>query len=138
MKSESSLWRRRVVARFTAGLAVIFLLLIIGVYTGQCSLNTNTVEYMHIFCVRSVSPKKEEGKENGNGNEKGVEPNRIWSDKCSKSDIVISQGPTEPLPNGIPTYTVEIIHPPQLRLVQLRSARQPSCLQAAPLRRLPC
>ncbi|KAK6120555.1 hypothetical protein DH2020_045702 [Rehmannia glutinosa] len=58
MKSESSLWRRRVVARFTAGLAVIFLLLIIGVYT----------------------------------------------------DIVISQGPTEPLPNGIPTYTVEIMN----------------------------
>ncbi|KAG8379467.1 hypothetical protein BUALT_Bualt07G0091500 [Buddleja alternifolia] len=41
---------------------------------------------------------------------KGVEPNRIWSDKCSKSDIVISQGPTQPLPNGIPTYTVEIMN----------------------------
>ncbi|TKY73682.1 TAPETUM DETERMINANT 1 [Spatholobus suberectus] len=39
-----------------------------------------------------------------------VEPNRIWGDKCSKSDIVISQGPTPPLPNGIPTYTVEIMN----------------------------
>ncbi|MED6213124.1 hypothetical protein PIB30_090196 [Stylosanthes scabra] len=40
-----------------------------------------------------------------------VEPNRIWGDnKCSKSDIVISQGPTAPLPSGIPTYTVEIMN----------------------------
>ncbi|PSR96786.1 Protein TAPETUM DETERMINANT 1 like [Actinidia chinensis var. chinensis] len=39
-----------------------------------------------------------------------VEPERIWGDKCSKSDIVINQGPTEPLPNGIPTYTVEIMN----------------------------
>ncbi|KAJ4850133.1 hypothetical protein Tsubulata_000607 [Turnera subulata] len=28
--------------------------------------------------------------------------------KCSRADIVINQGPTAPLPNGIPTYTVEI------------------------------
>ncbi|XP_004501723.1 protein TAPETUM DETERMINANT 1 [Cicer arietinum] len=40
-----------------------------------------------------------------------VEPNRIWGDdKCSKSDIVINQGPTPPLPSGIPTYTVEIMN----------------------------
>ncbi|KAI3673624.1 hypothetical protein L6452_39748 [Arctium lappa] len=39
-----------------------------------------------------------------------VEPNRIWGDKCSKADIVINQGPTDPLPSGIPTYTVEIMN----------------------------
>ncbi|XP_019437512.1 PREDICTED: protein TAPETUM DETERMINANT 1-like isoform X1 [Lupinus angustifolius] len=39
-----------------------------------------------------------------------VEPNRIWGDKCSMADIVITQGPTTPLPNGIPTYTVDIIN----------------------------
>ncbi|KAL6996900.1 hypothetical protein U1Q18_007025 [Sarracenia purpurea var. burkii] len=39
-----------------------------------------------------------------------VEPNRIWGDKCSKSDIVVTQGSTLPLPNGIPTYTVEIMN----------------------------
>ncbi|CAI9113152.1 OLC1v1013700C1 [Oldenlandia corymbosa var. corymbosa] len=39
-----------------------------------------------------------------------VETNRIWGDKCSISDVVINQGPTEPLPNGIPTYTVEIMN----------------------------
>lgn len=44
----------------------------------------------------------------GAGNE--VETNRIWGDKCSKSDIVINQGPTAPLPSGIPTYTVEIMN----------------------------
>nr|KAJ0202759.1 hypothetical protein LSAT_V11C500233340 [Lactuca sativa] len=27
---------------------------------------------------------------------------RIWGDKCSKSDIVINQGPTDPLPSASP------------------------------------
>ncbi|KAJ4728836.1 protein TAPETUM DETERMINANT 1-like [Melia azedarach] len=38
------------------------------------------------------------------------EPNRIWGERCSTADIVISQGPTDPLPSGIPTYTVEIMN----------------------------
>ncbi|KAK8710796.1 hypothetical protein V6N13_146106 [Hibiscus sabdariffa] len=38
------------------------------------------------------------------------EPNRIRGEKCSKADIVINQGATSPLPNGIPTYTVEIMN----------------------------
>ncbi|CAL8158033.1 unnamed protein product [Prunus armeniaca] len=38
------------------------------------------------------------------------EPNRIPGEKCSKADIVINQGPTGPLPSGIPTYTVEIMN----------------------------
>lgn len=46
----------------------------------------------------------------GSGPSARVEPNRIWGDKCSKSDIVINQGPTAPLPSGIPTYTVEIMN----------------------------
>ncbi|KAJ1386018.1 Tetratricopeptide-like helical domain superfamily [Sesbania bispinosa] len=39
-----------------------------------------------------------------------VEPDRIWGDKCIKSDIIINQGPTTPLPSGIPTNTVEIMN----------------------------
>ncbi|KAF7135610.1 hypothetical protein RHSIM_Rhsim08G0193300 [Rhododendron simsii] len=43
--------------------------------------------------------------------EQEVKPSRIWGDrKCSTSDIVINQGPTSPLPSGIPTYTVEIMN----------------------------
>ncbi|MCL7028723.1 hypothetical protein MKW94_006057, partial [Papaver nudicaule] len=42
--------------------------------------------------------------------EEMVEPNRLWGEKCSKSDIVVNQGSTSPLPNGIPTYTVEIMN----------------------------
>ncbi|KAE8720165.1 TPD1 protein-like protein 1 [Hibiscus syriacus] len=38
------------------------------------------------------------------------EPNRIWGEKCSKADIEINQGPSAPLPSGIPTYTVEILN----------------------------
>ncbi|XP_077228636.1 TPD1 protein homolog 1-like [Tasmannia lanceolata] len=37
------------------------------------------------------------------------ETNRI-GETCSKSDIMVYQGPTKPLPNGIPTYTVEILN----------------------------
>uniref|UniRef100_A0A2N9G2Q0 Uncharacterized protein n=1 Tax=Fagus sylvatica TaxID=28930 RepID=A0A2N9G2Q0_FAGSY len=37
-----------------------------------------------------------------------VEPNRILAEECSNSDIAVSQGATELLPNHIPTYTVEI------------------------------
>ncbi|KAF9671745.1 hypothetical protein SADUNF_Sadunf12G0080200 [Salix dunnii] len=37
------------------------------------------------------------------------EPNRI-GEKCTGADIVISQGSTAPLSNGIPTYTVQIMN----------------------------
>ncbi|VVA93335.1 unnamed protein product [Arabis nemorensis] len=35
--------------------------------------------------------------------------NRIGQD-CSKDDIVVFQGSTTPLPNGVPAYTVEIVN----------------------------
>lgn len=35
--------------------------------------------------------------------------NRIGQD-CSKEDIVVFQGSTAPLPNGVPAYTVEIVN----------------------------
>uniref|UniRef100_A0A7N0VKM9 Uncharacterized protein n=1 Tax=Kalanchoe fedtschenkoi TaxID=63787 RepID=A0A7N0VKM9_KALFE len=38
-------------------------------------------------------------------------PSRAWGDdRCSESDIVIDQGPSSPLPDGIPTYSVEILN----------------------------
>ncbi|KAL0429626.1 UNVERIFIED_CONTAM: protein TAPETUM DETERMINANT 1 [Sesamum radiatum] len=61
------------------------------------------------FPHRKLLNHQAEGKAKEKENEV-VEPNRIWSEKCSKSDIVISQGATEALPNGIPTYTVEIMN----------------------------
>ncbi|ONI09738.1 hypothetical protein PRUPE_4G006300 [Prunus persica] len=39
----------------------------------------------------------------------GGDMNRIGA-ACSKDDIVILQGQTAPLPNGIPAYTVEILN----------------------------
>ncbi|KAK1306491.1 hypothetical protein QJS10_CPA10g01655 [Acorus calamus] len=38
-----------------------------------------------------------------------AEPQRI-GDACSPSDVVVYQGATSPLPNGIPTYTVEVLN----------------------------
>lgn len=39
--------------------------------------------------------------------ERRAEPERI-GDKCKSTDIVVNQAATEPMPNGIPGYTVEI------------------------------
>ncbi|KAL4369628.1 hypothetical protein GQ457_05G031250 [Hibiscus cannabinus] len=39
----------------------------------------------------------------------GGDANRIGT-ACTKDDIVIFQGSTAPLPNGIPTYTVQIMN----------------------------
>lgn len=39
----------------------------------------------------------------------GGDMNRIGT-ACSKNDIVVFQGPTAPLPNGIPAYTVQILN----------------------------
>ncbi|XP_073036207.1 protein TAPETUM DETERMINANT 1-like [Primulina eburnea] len=126
MRPESSLRRRRI-ASFTAVLAVTFSLLVIQTYSDHCKLQVGKVlsEKKNLMETKNtemetkntpsvnthrkllvLGPRKEDEK----GTEKKVEPNRIWSERCSKSDIVISQGATEPLPNGIPTYTVEIMN----------------------------
>ncbi|PKA47506.1 hypothetical protein AXF42_Ash020676 [Apostasia shenzhenica] len=39
----------------------------------------------------------------------GVEPNRVAEDGCTKDDILVHQQPTEPMPDGIPTYTVNVM-----------------------------
>ncbi|PIN22522.1 hypothetical protein CDL12_04766 [Handroanthus impetiginosus] len=121
--SSSSLLRRRRIASYTAVFTVTFVLIIIAIYTDNGFLEFSTVlsrkraspnaqnktlSVTHRRLLNHAAGK--EGERKQKGNEKGVEPDRIWSDKCSKSDIVISQGPTEPLPNGIPTYTVEIMN----------------------------
>ncbi|XP_062088118.1 TPD1 protein homolog 1-like [Humulus lupulus] len=40
----------------------------------------------------------------------GFDMNRITSSACSKEDIAIFQGPIAPLPNGIPSYAVQILN----------------------------
>ncbi|KAI3463597.1 hypothetical protein Pfo_020260 [Paulownia fortunei] len=128
MGSESSSLRRLRIASFTALFAVTFPLLIIGIYTdhGPMELSPVTSEKKSLTTTKNNTPsvthrrqllnhhaqetEDGKGKENEDEKMKMMEPNRIWSEKCSKSDIVISQGPTEPLPNGIPTYTVEIMN----------------------------
>ncbi|KAI3843959.1 hypothetical protein MKW92_010088 [Papaver armeniacum] len=62
-------------------------------------ISTTTLTISH---HRKLLNQKEE--------EPKIEPNRMWGERCSKSDIVVSQGSTPPLPNGIPTYTVEIMN----------------------------
>ncbi|XP_057804854.1 protein TAPETUM DETERMINANT 1-like [Salvia miltiorrhiza] len=121
-ESQSPSLGRRRLSSFTAVFAVTSLLLIIGIYTTdkifvefgsvlseKKSSNLITGQNMVISLITHRKLLNTE-KRKRHDSENGVEPNRIWSDNCSKSDIVISQGATEPLPNGIPTYTVEIIN----------------------------
>ncbi|EHA8589402.1 TPD1 protein, partial [Cocos nucifera] len=35
---------------------------------------------------------------------------RMGVESCSKDDVVVYQGATAPLPNGIPTYTVQVLN----------------------------
>ncbi|KAE9461593.1 hypothetical protein C3L33_06502, partial [Rhododendron williamsianum] len=45
----------------------------------------------------------------GGGGGSGTTVNRIGG-TCSKDNIAVFQGPTSPLPNGIPTYTVQVLN----------------------------
>ncbi|XP_052183552.1 TPD1 protein homolog 1-like [Diospyros lotus] len=56
------------------------------------------------FAARKLMDLGDEDEE-----ENGGWMNRI-GETCSKGNVVISQGPTNPLPNGIPTYTVQIVN----------------------------
>ncbi|XP_009415695.3 TPD1 protein homolog 1-like [Musa acuminata AAA Group] len=46
----------------------------------------------------------------GGGSEEGTRAERMGEEECSKDDILLYQGATAPLPNGIPTYTVQILN----------------------------
>ncbi|KAK9072359.1 hypothetical protein SSX86_008793 [Deinandra increscens subsp. villosa] len=74
---------------------ILILFLLLACCTGFILLSHSL--YLYLLCSAPAATEMEQ-------------PNRIWGDKCSKSDIVINQGPTDPLPSGIPTYTVEIIN----------------------------
>ncbi|XP_010936413.1 TPD1 protein homolog 1-like [Elaeis guineensis] len=40
----------------------------------------------------------------------GIVGERMGVESCSKDDVVVYQGATAPLPNGIPTYTVQVLN----------------------------
>lgn len=106
MSSQSS--KRRIRIGLNSAVFAFFLLLIIGseLFTGRpIGPNFTAEENSAVTVEKNAGPHRKLLNE---GNE--VETNRIWGDKCSKSDIVINQGPTAPLPSGIPTYTVEIMN----------------------------
>ncbi|XP_055827513.1 protein TAPETUM DETERMINANT 1 [Solanum dulcamara] len=106
MSSQSL--KRRIRIGLTYAVFAFFLLLIIRseLFTGRligpnfmAEPNSAVTENTNVGPHRKLLNQENE-----------VETNRIWGDKCSKSDIVINQGPTAPLPSGIPTYTVEIMN----------------------------
>ncbi|KAH0986023.1 hypothetical protein GBA52_013200 [Prunus armeniaca] len=64
------------------------------------SNENHTAGYGHRKLLQSTGDADDDG---------GGDMNRIGA-ACSKDDIVILQGQTAPLPNGIPAYTVEILN----------------------------
>ncbi|KAK6924630.1 hypothetical protein RJ641_008956 [Dillenia turbinata] len=110
----SSVSSRRIIAVFAATLAVVSLLN--ANYTDAGVLperlrfapvvDSEGKNTMNVTTTMSLSPNRKLLQDRG----EAVKPNRIWGERCSKSDIVISQGPSAPLPSGIPTYTVEIMN----------------------------
>ncbi|KAF7151100.1 hypothetical protein RHSIM_Rhsim02G0091000 [Rhododendron simsii] len=66
---------------------------------------------VHRPCMVSVDDNGGVGGDDGgdSSGDAGGTMNRIGG-TCSKDNIFIIQGPTSPLPNGIPTYTVQVLN----------------------------
>ncbi|CAI9767378.1 unnamed protein product [Fraxinus pennsylvanica] len=77
--------------------------------TYVCSQAFNPIAYGSIFLFvlgwLCRSNRKDKPKRKAD-----VKLDRIWCDKCLKSDNVISQEATQSLPNGIPTYRMEMMN----------------------------
>ncbi|XP_071703620.1 protein TAPETUM DETERMINANT 1-like [Rutidosis leptorrhynchoides] len=93
---------------FTCSLMLVVVAFITGTWQ-FCSVLMHPAATTYTSSL-NISPHRKLLQNHATAAESVVEPNRIWGDKCSKSDIVINQGPTDPLPSGIPTYTVEIMN----------------------------
>ncbi|XP_051152384.1 protein TAPETUM DETERMINANT 1 [Andrographis paniculata] len=103
-ESPSPTRMRRRIGSLSVVLAVAFSLLIIGTFAVKSDQKASSMN------ARKSTTATPHARKLLNNHGAVVVPSRIWSEKCSKSDIMISQGATQPLPNGIPTYTVEIIN----------------------------
>lgn len=72
-----------------------------------------STEILHLWIIRWILSitDYEDGDEGGGGADGGVggDMGRMGGG-CSKDDIVIYQGQTGPLPDGIPSFTVQIIN----------------------------
>ncbi|KAI3766043.1 hypothetical protein L2E82_16091 [Cichorium intybus] len=94
---------RQPIALITATISVLLLVIIsMAFVTGVPQYGSNSSTLMNTLGTTISGPNR---KLLSHGE---VLPDQIGGGKCSKSDIVINQGPTSPLPSGIPMYTVEI------------------------------
>lgn len=75
------------------------------------ALNEFSLKLVIIFSLINVYFKLDDngGGGDGGGDNGGGTMNRIGG-TCSKDNVFIIQGPTNPLPNGIPTYTVQVLN----------------------------
>ncbi|XP_038880861.1 TPD1 protein homolog 1-like isoform X2 [Benincasa hispida] len=66
---------------------------------------------VHLRVVQAAAREKRNGISGMSlqSSNSGKEMNRIGSE-CSKDDVIIFQGQTTPLPDGIPTYIVQILN----------------------------
>ncbi|KAH7865189.1 hypothetical protein Vadar_003366 [Vaccinium darrowii] len=100
-----------IAAIFAVGLVILIAFPNAGLSVGHGSVEVSRVACEGGAAALSVPHRKLLRRATEEEEEVEAKPSRIWGDnKCSISDIVINQGPTSPLPNGIPTYTVEIMN----------------------------
>ncbi|XP_011095926.1 TPD1 protein homolog 1 isoform X2 [Sesamum indicum] len=125
LKSSEGGWK----ACMVKGFAFVFmLLLVVGIYGALEPVdyeggsheelllsNINHHHHHHTPTARKllITSKQDDIGEGGGGNDNDGgdgSMNRIGTGtgQCSKDSILVFQGATSPLPNGIPTYTVEI------------------------------
>ncbi|XP_057463889.1 TPD1 protein homolog 1-like [Actinidia eriantha] len=102
------------------GLAFMFsILLVVGIYRSVEGINGDGGFQELVFSKENNNTPTAfarkllamaDDDDNGDGDDNaGNTMNRIGG-TCSKDNIVVFQGPTSPLPNGIPTYTVQILN----------------------------
>ncbi|KAK4439460.1 TPD1 protein1 [Sesamum alatum] len=123
LKSEGG-WRRACMLKAFA--FVFMLLFVVGIYGALEPVNEagsqevlvlskiNNHHHDHAPTARKllITSSKQDYGDGGNHDNDGGDGslNRIGGSggQCSKDSILVFQGATSPLPNGIPTYTVEI------------------------------
>ncbi|KAL6520466.1 hypothetical protein OROHE_017054 [Orobanche hederae] len=115
-EGEEKAWKKKKVYILRALAFVLFMALFVGIYGALEPVNKAGGSKKRVFSKGNYAATARERRllttegDRRNNGEGGYEStNRVGiGGQCSKDNILVFQGATSPLPNGIPTYTVEI------------------------------
>ncbi|KAF6145072.1 hypothetical protein GIB67_013423 [Kingdonia uniflora] len=92
---------------------ILLLVLFLELYNVTEPVKRNGVKVKPYYCPFREENRTVYRKLLASSLDEGVTKDGIsnkYGEICSKNDIALYQGPTTPLPNGIPTYTVQILN----------------------------